>query len=60
MRHNFEVTNSWPLAITAYNHGAAGRERAARTLGTRDIGVIAHRYESRIFGLSNWLVTAEA
>jgi membrane-bound lytic murein transglycosylase D len=35
LSHNRSVTGSWPLAITAYNHGAAGLRRAARRLGTR-------------------------
>ena len=34
---NFEATDSWPLAITAYNHGTGGMKRAIRRLGTRDI-----------------------
>jgi membrane-bound lytic murein transglycosylase D len=53
LRENFETTQTWPLAITAYNHGAAGMNRAVRKLGTRDIGVIVERYESRSFGFAS-------
>ncbi len=53
LRDNYRRLQAWPLAITAYNHGVAGMERAARSLGTRDIGVIAQRYQSRIFGFAS-------
>lgn len=53
LRHNYEVTGSWPLAITAYNHGAAGMRRAVEQLGTRDIGEIAWQYRGRSFGFAS-------
>ena len=53
LRHNYEVTGSWPLAITAYNHGAAGVRRAVEQLGTGDIGVIAWEYRGRSFGFAS-------
>src|SRR5262249_16198592 len=36
MRQNYAVTSSWPLAITAYNHGAGGMLRAIKQCGTDD------------------------
>jgi len=53
LRDNYRRLQAWPLAITAYNHGVAGMDRAVRSLGTRDIGVIATRYRSRIFGFAS-------
>jgi membrane-bound lytic murein transglycosylase D len=53
LRDNHEMLGTWPLAITAYNHGPAGMSRAVRTVGTRDIGVIIARYEGRAFGFSS-------
>jgi membrane-bound lytic murein transglycosylase D len=53
LRANYESTGAWPLAITAYNHGAAGMRRAASRLGTRDIGVIVQKYKSRTFGFAS-------
>jgi len=50
---NYAVTGSWPLAITAYNHGAAGMRRAAQSLGTRDIATIVRRYQSSTFGFAS-------
>ena len=53
LRDNYRRLKSWPLAITAYNHGTAGMARAKRKLGTSDIGVIARRYKSRTFGFAS-------
>jgi len=53
LEQNRRVTGSWPLAITAYNHGASGMRRAARSLGTRDIVKIVRQYRSRTFGFAS-------
>lgn len=53
LKHNHVVTGSWPLAITAYNHGAAGMRRAVQTLGTHDITTIVRTYRSRTFGFAS-------
>ncbi|MBJ20330.1 MAG: lytic transglycosylase [Deltaproteobacteria bacterium] len=53
LEQNFRVTGSWPLAITAYNHGASGMRRAARKLGTKDITRIVRDYRSRTFGFAS-------
>ncbi len=53
LKENYEITGSWPLAITAYNHGAAGMRRAARQLGTRDIATIVKSYNGRTFGFAS-------
>jgi membrane-bound lytic murein transglycosylase D len=53
LRANYNELGSWPLAITAYNHGAGGMKRAIRKLGTDDIGVVVARYESRSFGFAS-------
>ncbi|MCZ6463912.1 MAG: LysM peptidoglycan-binding domain-containing protein, partial [Proteobacteria bacterium] len=53
LEQNRATTGSWPLAITAYNHGAAGMRRAVRKLGTRDIATIVSKYSSRTFGFAS-------
>jgi membrane-bound lytic murein transglycosylase D len=53
LSENHAALGSWPLAITAYNHGRSGVARAKRKLGTADIGVIAERYRSRKFGFAS-------
>ncbi|NOZ54972.1 MAG: LysM peptidoglycan-binding domain-containing protein [Gammaproteobacteria bacterium] len=49
LENNYAVTGSWPLALIAYNHGAAGMRRAARKMGTTDIVPILRNYRSRTF-----------
>jgi len=49
LENNYAVTGTWPLAMTAYNHGAAGMRRAARQVGSKDIDKIIFRYKSRSF-----------
>ncbi|HSS65592.1 MAG TPA: LysM peptidoglycan-binding domain-containing protein [Gammaproteobacteria bacterium] len=53
LAHNYAATGTWPLAITAYNHGTAGMRRAARKLGTKDITRIVREYNSRRFGFAS-------
>lgn len=50
---NYRRLKEWPLALTAYNHGAGGVERAVRTLGTTDIAEIAFQYSTRSFGFAS-------
>jgi membrane-bound lytic murein transglycosylase D len=50
---NYQHTQSWPLALTGYNHGVGGMMRAARQLGTRDMATIIARYQSRSFGFAS-------
>jgi membrane-bound lytic murein transglycosylase D len=50
---NYRELRSWPLAITAYNHGAVGMQRAARQVGSDDIGEIIKRYQSPSFGFAS-------
>lgn len=49
LRENYDILGTWPLAITAYNHGVNGMKRAVAQLGTTDIGTIVKNFESRSF-----------
>ncbi|MBN1780980.1 lytic transglycosylase domain-containing protein [bacterium] len=53
LKHNFEDTGNWPLAITAYNHGVNGIRRAIKKARSRDLDKIIHRYESESFGYAS-------
>ena len=53
LSENFGALKTWPLAITAYNHGRYGMQRAVRRVGTRDLGRIAKEYRSRTFGFAS-------
>jgi membrane-bound lytic murein transglycosylase D len=52
LKYNYEQLKSWPLAITAYNHGANGMRRAKRRHGD-DIVKIIDNYRSRTFGFAS-------
>jgi membrane-bound lytic murein transglycosylase D len=52
LKSNFERLQSWPLAITAYNHGTQGMARAKRKYGD-DIARIIKNYKSRTFGFAS-------
>jgi membrane-bound lytic murein transglycosylase D len=47
LKSNYEKLRDWPMAITAYNHGAAGMMRAQRKMGS--YAAIFKNYRSRIF-----------
>jgi len=53
LAYNYRVLGSWPLALTAYNHGTAGVRHAKETLGTDDIVRIVRSYTSRTFGFAS-------
>jgi membrane-bound lytic murein transglycosylase D len=52
LKKNFQGINSWPLAITAYNHGLQGMKRAKKRHGS-DISKIVRNYKSRTFGFAS-------
>ncbi|HMD68831.1 MAG TPA: transglycosylase SLT domain-containing protein [Chitinivibrionales bacterium] len=49
LRQNYDQLQSWPLAVTAYNHGVNGMKRAVEVAGSRDIAVVIARYSSPSF-----------
>ncbi len=53
LEYNYSVLGTWPLALTAYNHGAAGIARAVRQTGTTDIEKIVANYRGRAFGFAS-------
>lgn len=53
LAYNYRLLGTWPLAITAWNHGAAGVRRAVETLGTDNIVTILRHYTSPSFGFAS-------
>ena len=49
LQENYRQLGTWPLAVTAYNHGRNGMKRAVRQVGSRDIVKIIRRYRGRSF-----------
>ncbi|MCL0045553.1 LysM peptidoglycan-binding domain-containing protein, partial [Nitrospinaceae bacterium] len=52
LKLNFEALQSWPLAITAYNHGTQGMKNAKKRHGASIVDVI-NGYRSRSFGFAS-------
>ena len=53
LENNYKVIQSWPLALTAYNHGLAGMRQAVREYGAQDVVQIMRSYEGRSFGFAS-------
>src|SRR3984885_3481136 len=53
LAYNYRVLGTWPLALTAYNHGTEGVRHAKETLGTDDIVKVVRTYTSRTFGFAS-------
>jgi membrane-bound lytic murein transglycosylase D len=53
LAYNHRILGTWPLALTAYNHGVAGVRRAVETTGTTNIVTIVRDYQSRTFGFAS-------
>jgi len=50
LKSNYDTFQSWPLAITAYNHGPGGIQKAVDQVHTTDIGKIVVSYKGANFG----------
>ena len=53
LAYNYRILGTWPLAITAYNHGTEGVRRAKDAVGTDDIAKIVRQYNGRAFGFAS-------
>jgi membrane-bound lytic murein transglycosylase D len=53
MLYNYRLLGSWPLTVTAYNHGPGGLRHAQEQLGTSNIEVIVKRYQGATFGFAS-------
>ncbi|MGD8673386.1 MAG: transglycosylase SLT domain-containing protein [Thiogranum sp.] len=49
----YSKLHSWPLTITAYNHGLSGLRRAVQDTGSTDIGDIVRTYTAPRFGFAS-------
>lgn len=53
LKDNYKMLKSWPLALTAYNHGPRSMKRAISKVGTTDINTIIEKYRGRRFGFAS-------
>lgn len=49
LRSNYKELNSWPMAITAYNHGPSGMKRLMKDYGTTNIVDLIEKAETPTF-----------
>ncbi len=59
LKANYQALGNWPLAITAYNHGAYGLARGVREVGSTDVAVLVERYRGKAFGFAGQNFYAE-
>ncbi|MGH9340498.1 MAG: LysM peptidoglycan-binding domain-containing protein [Acidobacteriota bacterium] len=52
LKDNYDALGTWPLALTAYNHGRNGMLRARKQYGS-DFRRIVKNYQSRSFGFAS-------
>lgn len=53
LRDDYAELGSWPLALTAYNHGRAGIARGLRQTGGKNLMDLIERYDHRRFGFAS-------
>ena len=53
LKDNYRKLKSWPLALTAYNHGIYSVKKAVRRLQTRKINTIIEEYTGKRFGFAS-------
>jgi membrane-bound lytic murein transglycosylase D len=54
LKHSYKyLGNSWPLAVTAYNHGMYGMKKAAMSVGSKDLVKIIKEYKGDKFGFAS-------
>lgn len=58
LKKNFEGVGSWPLAVTAYNHGLQGMKRAKKRFGNNFVKIV-NKHKSRTFGFASQNFYAE-
>ncbi len=49
LKQNYERLGTWPLAITAYNHGPQSLEKIVAKTGTVDLGQLIENYNGALF-----------
>jgi len=53
LKEDYELLGSWPLAITAYNHGRGGLARGLREVKGDDLEDLLERWDGRRFGFAS-------
>jgi membrane-bound lytic murein transglycosylase D len=52
LSQNYEALGNWPLALTAYNYGAAGLARAVAEIQSDNLVELIEKYENKSWGFA--------
>jgi membrane-bound lytic murein transglycosylase D len=53
MLSNFRILKTWPLAVSAYNHGAGGLIKASRLFKTKNLADLITNFKSKSFSFAS-------
>ncbi len=53
LKQNHKMLGSWPLALTAYNHGPNGVRRAVKSVGSSDLMELIKHCKKKSFGFAS-------
>lgn len=53
LKQNKQILKTWPLALTAYNHGVGSLNTAVKKTGSRDLKYLIKNYKSKSFGFAS-------
>jgi membrane-bound lytic murein transglycosylase D len=53
LKQNYQILGSWPLAITAYNHGTEGIFRGVKAVESDNLVDLIRSYQSPTFGFAS-------
>ncbi len=53
LKENKMILKSWPLALTAYNHGAGSILKAIKKTSSRELEIIIKKYHAKSFGFAS-------
>lgn len=53
LKENKMILKSWPLALTAYNHGSGSILKAIKKTSSRELEIIINKYHAKSFGFAS-------
>jgi membrane-bound lytic murein transglycosylase D len=53
LNRSYQMLGTWPLAITSYNHGQQGMNKAVQVTGTTNFMTIHNNYDGKYFGFAS-------
>ncbi|MDR2337837.1 MAG: transglycosylase SLT domain-containing protein [Deltaproteobacteria bacterium] len=53
LKNSYNNLGVWSVAITSYNHGLAGMQRAVKDTGSKNMATIINQYNGKTFGFAS-------